>query len=201
MLPEKGHQLLFLGCQFLSHGAKIDKNLQTPNFFRSIPYFFRSSSETESSPRPLSSRIPAHSYSPSPSFPVPSYPSLFWGAFLSCFFSLFPLVTLLRSPLPYAGVQVSYIHRSASLVAFLCTSLSDKGRFRPFSERLVHNITTAGTFSCTSETCTWRADGQFPIKAVKAPPAGRADGPRRRRYGGGRCRCGGVSRRNGQYRA
>lgn len=42
MLPEKGHQLLFLGCQFLFHGANINKFLYTPNFFRSIPCFFRS---------------------------------------------------------------------------------------------------------------------------------------------------------------
>ena len=188
-----------------------------------------------SPPHPLSSRIPAHSYAPPPSFPVPSYPSLFWGSFPPCFFSLFPLITLLCSPcpapvyksrmytvlrhqlrffvqvsairrdfdlfpkdlyiisprqgrsivqarlvhrgptvgghppgpsycrltvplpcslLPRAGVQVSYVHRSAPPVAFLCTSLSDKARFRPFSERLVHNITTAGTFHCTSQTCT-----------------------------------------------
>ena len=42
MLPEKGHQLLFLCRQFLFHGANINKISYTPNFFRSLPRYFRS---------------------------------------------------------------------------------------------------------------------------------------------------------------
>ena len=89
-----------------------------------------------------------------PPFPYLPILPFFWGSFPPCFFSLFSTHHFTLLPLPRAGVQVSYVHRSAPPVAFLCTSLGDKGRFRPFSERLVHNITTAGTFDCTSQTCT-----------------------------------------------
>ncbi len=97
-----------------------------------------------------------------PPFPYLPILPFFGGSFPPCFFSLFSTHPFTLLPLPRAGVQVSYVHRSAPPVAFLCTSLSDKGQFRPFSERLVHNITTAGTFSCTSQTCTSGADRRRP---------------------------------------
>ena len=169
MLPEQGHQLLLLGCQFLSHGANIDKKNLTPNFFRSIPYFFRSFFGN----RPFlchfafsrgSVTIP-HIHKPQPRLSWRQTKTVFSMGhcclsllviypILPLFLFLFPLVTLPCSPLPCTHVQVSYVHHSVPLVAFLCTSLSGKGRFRPFSERLVHNITTTGTFCCTSQTCT-----------------------------------------------
>ena len=67
-------------------------------------------------------------------------------------------------------VQVSYVHRSVPPVAFLCTRLGDKGRFRPFSERLVHNITTAGTFGCTSQTCTQGPTSRNHTTRTHIPP-------------------------------
>ena len=144
MLPEKGHQLLLLGCQFLSHGANIDKKILTPNFFRSIPYFFR---------------------------------SLLGNRLHPCFLFLvsFSHSSLCPAPPPRAGVQVSYVHRSAPGTAFICTSLGGGDRFRPLPERLEHNIPMAGTFSCTSETCTWGADHRKPLHS---DPSSRRPPPR-----------------------
>ena len=70
MLPEKGHQLLLLGCQFLSHGANINKKSLTPNFFRSIPYFFRSFCKTDSDPHLFPLLSPAFDPGTPPSPPL-----------------------------------------------------------------------------------------------------------------------------------
>ena len=71
-----------------------------------------------------------------PPFPYLPILPFFWGSFPPCFFSLFSTHHFTLLPLPCAGVQVSYVHRSAPPVAFLCTSLSDKGQFRPFPKDL-----------------------------------------------------------------
>ena len=91
-----------------------------------------------------------------------AFPLCFFSPFLVSF-SFFPFVTLSCSPSSCAGVQVSYVHRSAPGTAFICTSLGGGDRFRPLPERLEHNISMAGTFSCTSETCTWGADHRKPL--------------------------------------
>ena len=103
-----------------------------------------------------------------------AFPLCFFSPFLVSF-SFFPFVTLSCSLSSRAGVQVSYVHRSAPGTAFICTRLGGGDRFRPLPERLEHNISMAGTFSCTSETCTWGADHRKPLhsdpSSRRHPPA------------------------------